>query len=367
MEWFIRTHYVNVAKTKISKSKVLRIGITGSYGKTSVKEMLQTILSQKFRVLATPSSYNTPMGIALAVKKLDSTHDIFIAEMGARAKGDIRDLCQIVKPNIGVVTGINSQHLETFGNIENTKNTKYELFENLAHGGVGFFSSDNEHTLEISNRFSNEKHLAGISDSNSLVSATDIVIDGKGTTFMLCIKGEEPVKCRTVLLGKHSISNICLASAVAYKLGMTKEEISQGINRIQSIDHRLELMPNNKNIVIIDDSYNSNADGVKAAMEVLDLFEGRKIILTPGLVELGSQENIANFEMGKLLSKHADMVFVIGKHNAETLINGLIEGGFNRENIRFAKSLKKGNEQLNEILTEGDVVLFENDLPDNYN
>ena len=367
MEWLIRTHYVNFAKTKINKSKVLRIGITGSYGKTSVKEILKTILSQKFRVLATPSSYNTPMGITLAVKKLDSTHDVFIAEIGARAKGDIKELCQIVKPKIGIVTGINSQHFETFGDIEVTKNTKYELFENLIHGGSGFFSSDNEHTLELADRFDKEKYLAGINDSNSLVTARDINIDDKGTTFMLCIKGEDPIPARTVLLGRHSISNICLACAVAYKLGMSKEEIVSGINRIQSVDHRLELVPNNKGIVIIDDSFNSNVDGVKAAMEVLDLFKGRKIVLTPGLVELGSQENMANFEMGKTLAKHADIVMIVGRHNAETLINGLIEGGFNRENIRFAKSLKKGNEDLNAILTEGDVVLFENDLPDNYN
>ena len=102
-------------------------------------------------------------------------------------------------------------------------------------------------------------------------------------------------------------------------------------------------------------------------MEVLDTFEGRKIVLTPGLVELGKMENVANLEFGKTLATHADIVIVIGKHNAEMLINGLIDGGMNRENIKFAKSLNKGNALLNEIMVEGDVVLFENDLPDNYN
>ncbi len=366
-EHLVRTHYIRSAEFKLSTSDIIKIGITGSYAKTTVKEILKTILSQKYRVLATPSSYNTPLGIALTVKNLDSSHDVFIAEMGARSKGDIKDLVKIVKPQYGVLTGINYQHLETFGDIETTMATKYELFESLQDNGVGFFSSDNERALELMKKFGGEKYSAGVGGEDNLVTATDIVTDTKGMSFNLNIKGEESVRCSTTLLGKHSVRNICLAVAVAYKVGLTPEEIAVGVNRIQSIGHRLELMPNNKNIVIIDDSYNASTDGVKAAMEVLDTFSGRKIVLTPGLVELGKEENLQNFEMGKMLAKHADMVVVIGKHNALMLINGLIEGGMDRNNIKFAKSLNKGNEILNEMMKEGDVILFENDLPDNYN
>jgi UDP-N-acetylmuramoyl-tripeptide--D-alanyl-D-alanine ligase len=257
--------------------------------------------------------------------------------------------------------------LETFGSIENTKDTKYELFENLVEGGVGFFSSNNANSLELMERFNGEKYCAGIDGENNLVTATDIKTDTRGMTFTLNFADGKSVKCTTVLLGKHSVKNICLASAVAYKIGLTPKEIATGINRLQSVGHRLELMPNNKKIVIIDDSYNSNVDGIGAAMEVLDTFKGRKIVLTPGLVELGKMENVANREFGKQLASHADLVIVIGHHNAEMLINGLIEGGMNRENIKFAKNLNKGNALLNEIMKEGDVVLFENDLPDNYN
>ncbi len=367
LEWCIRTHYLRVAKQKLQKADVIRIGITGSYGKTSVKEILKTILSQKFRVLATPQSYNTPLGMALTVKNLDSTHDIFIAEMGARSKGDIKELTDLVKPKYGILTGINSQHLETFLTIENTKDTKFELFENLTEGGLGIFSHDNQGAIELYERYDGKKFYAGVDGKNNLVYATGIHTDRNGTQFILNVKGEQPVICSTVLLGKHSISNICLASAMAYKLGMTPDEIALGINRIQSVGHRLELRPNNKNIVIIDDSYNSNTDGIKAAMEVLDMFDGRKIVVTPGLVELGKEENLANFELGKTLANHADMVIVVGKHNAQMIINGLLENGMDRENIKFAKSLNRGNEVLNDIMKEGDVVLFENDLPDNYN
>ena len=367
IEELIKRRYVKIAMQKIAKTDVIKIAITGSYGKTSVKEILKTLFSQKYRVLATPKSYNTPMGIAIAVKGLDGTHDIFIAEMGARTKGDISSLAKIVKPDYAVITAINNQHLETFGSLENIKNTKYELIESLGEKGVAFFSADSENAMELFDRFDGEKHCAGINGESNLVTASDITVNHTGTKFTLNFKGGESVGCDTVLLGRHNVTNICIAAAVAYKIGLTPEEIAQGVNRLVTVEHRLELVPNNRNIIIIDDSYNSNVDGVKAAMEVLDTFKGRKIVLTPGLVELGKDENVVNYEVGKLIASHADIVFVIGKHNAEMLINGLTEKGFNKENILFAKSLNKGNQMLNEILTEGDVVLFENDLPDNYN
>ncbi len=366
-EYLIKRYYVNIAVNKLRRANVIKIGVTGSFGKTSVKEILKTILSQKYRVLATPESYNTPLGIALTVKQLDSTHDVFIAEMGARSKGDIKELANMVKPKYGALTGVNNQHLESFGDIENIKNTKYELFENLDKDGVAFFAVDNENSRELSERFTGEKYCTGLNSEDNFVTATDIKTNAKGVTFSLNINGEKPVKCYTTLLGKHSVRNICLASAIAYKIGLTPKEIAQGVNRIQSIGHRLELLPNNKNIVVIDDSYNSSVDGFMAAMGVLDDFNGRKIVVTPGLVELGKDESLANFEMGKVLASHADMVVIVGKHNAVMLINGLVEGGMDRENIKFAKSLNKGNELLNGIMQEGDVVMFENDLPDNYN
>lgn len=366
-EYIIRVRYYVRACKKLNSSKIIKIGITGSFAKTSVKEILKTILSQRYRVLSTPASYNTPMGICKTVKKLDSTHDIFIAEMGARAVGDIRELAMMVKPQYGIITGVNNQHLETFGTLEHTKNTKYELVENLAENGFGFFSSDNDLSVELYNKFDGNKYLVGVNGENNYIKAENIEVNTQGTSFDLVFEGGKRVKCSTVLLGHHSITNICLASSVAYKIGMSEEEIAEGINRIQSINHRLELVKNNKNIVLIDDSYNSNEDGINAAMEVFDLFKGRKIVLTPGMVELGKSENSANYEFGKLLSNHADKVIVIGKHNATMLINGLLDGGMKKDDIIFAKTLSKGNDELNSIMKEGDVVLFENDLPDNYN
>ena len=355
--------YIERTKKILDSSDILKIGITGSYGKTSVKNILNTLLSVKFRVLATPKSYNTPLGVSLTAKQLDATHDVFIAEMGARYKGDISDLASLVKPKMAILTGVNNQHLETMGSEEDIKNTKFELFENL--NGLGFFSSDNEGSMELYEKFSGEKYSAGI--NGDFVKASDIVITDKGSTFNLEIKGEKPVSCNTSLLGRHNIGNICLAAAVAYKAGLSVEEIAEGINRLKCVSHRLELLKNNKKITIIDDSYNANPDGVLSALEVISCFNGRKIIITPGLVELGKDENVENYKMGKLLAKYADVVIIIGKHNAEMLIKGLYEGGKTADDIIFAKNLLKGNEKLNAIVREGDVVLFENDLPDTYN
>lgn len=365
-ERFIRKNLIKKAKDKLSKSSVLKIAITGSYGKTSVKEILKTLLSQKYRVLATPESYNTPLGISIATKNLDETHDVFIVEMGARRKGDIKELVEIVKPTYALVTGINNQHLETFGTEENIKNTKYELLEGLDSNGVAFFTSDSEGALELAERFGGEKFISGLNGDNLYVSAKNAKLMPDGMSFDLVVNGKStPVY--TTLLGEHNVSNICLAVSVALKLGLSTEEIILGINRLTSVWHRLEVIANNKDITIIDDSYNSNVNGFKSAMKVLDGYEGRKIVLTPGLVELGKAENVVNYELGKLLANHADIVIVIGKHNAEMLISGLKDGGMNVDNIVFAKNLNKGNAYLNTIIRPKDVVLFENDLPDNYN
>lgn len=365
-ERFNRKRLIKKATEKLDKSKVLKIGITGSYGKTSVKEILKTILSQKYRVLATPESYNTPLGISLATRNLDETHDIFIVEMGARRKGDIKELVDMVKPNVAILTGVNNQHLETFGTEEVIKATKYELFEGLNEKGRAFFSSDSVGSIELYEKFNGEKYLSGLNGENTFVTATDIKLLENNLTFNLVVDGKT-FNMSTTLLGKHNISNICLAVSVALKLGMTMEEIMVGVSRLSSVWHRLSLVVNNKDITIIDDSYNSNEDGFKAAMEVLDLYEGRKIVLTPGLIELGKKENVVNFSLGKLLARHANIVIVIGKHNAEMLIDGLKDGGMAVENIHFAKNLNKANEYLNSIIKPKDIVLFENDLPDNYN
>ena len=355
--------YIERTKKVLSDTNIIKIGITGSYGKTSVKEILKAILSVKYRVLCTPKSYNTPLGISLSVKELDGTYDIYIAEMGARNEGDIKELSKIVNPDIALLTGISEQHLETFRTVENLKNTKFELFENLKDGGKAFFSIESESALELANRFKGEKYLSGTEGAFSY--ATDVRTSTTGVKFTLNLDGEK-IDCETSLLGRHTVYNIALASAVAKKLGLTNEEISLGISRLHSVEHRLQLMPGGKGITIIDDSYNANSAGVIAALLTLDDFTGRKIIVTPGLIELGKDQAKVNYEFGKEIAKHCDLLIISAKHNAEMLIHGFTDGGKSTEDIIFQKNLVLAKQELSKIVKEGDVVLFENDLPDIY-
>ena len=357
--------YVNKCKEKLKASNnLIKIGITGSYGKTTVKEILRVILSEKYKVLATPQSYNTPLGITKTVKRLTGEEEVFIAEMGARRVGDIKKLTEIVNPDIAIITGVVCQHLETFNKIENIKKTKYEIIENMEQGKA-VFSCDNVYTLEMYKTCKIPSVLAGVNvKKKPSVYATDIVTSENGTTFNLHI-GETVVECVTSLLGKHNVSNICLASAVADILGLSAGEISSAISRLTPIKHRLELIKSN-GLTILDDSYNANPEGIKCALEVLKEFKGNKYVVTPGIVELGFMENEKNLEFGKLLSKVASGVILVGRARTLKIREGLLLNNYPTDKIYMVKDLEEAKAKVSELASIGDVVLFENDLPDKY-
>ena len=357
--------YVKKCTLNLKERKdLIKIGITGSYGKTSVKEILKVILSEKYKVSATPLSYNTPLGISKTVNRFDGTEEVFIAEMGARRVGDIKKLTEIVLPNVAVITGVVEQHLETFNKIENIKKTKYEIIENMVDGKA-VFSCDNQATREMFRKCKKPCVLAGLNvKSKPHVYASDIITSENGTSFTLHV-GENLCECTTMLLGKHNVSNICLAVAVADMLGLTISEMSSAISRLEPIKHRLELIKSN-GLYILDDSYNANPEGIKCALDVLKTFKGNKYVVTPGIVELGFMENEKNFEFGKLLSKIANGVILVGRARALKIREGLLSNGYKPEHIYMVSSLEEAKKKITEIAKEGDAVLFENDLPDKY-
>ena len=367
-ERYNNNRYIRKAtETLAERGDLIKIGITGSYGKTSVKEILLSILSEKYSVLATPHSFNTPMGICKTVKKLKPSHQVFIAEMGARNVGDIRELAEMVKPSYAIITGITGQHIETFGSLENIRKTKYELIENMEKGGFVVFSADSANTYELYKKCPETKVIAGTNKERSPeVYAENVKVTANGTRFTLC-RGDERTECSTSLMGTHNVSNICLAAAMAYGLGMNGAEIAAGINRVKPIKHRLELVPNDKGFTIIDDSYNANVNGTIAAMEVLDCFDGRKIVVTPGLVELGATEEYENYQLGRRLGAHADAVILVGKRRIDKIKDGLISVEFPADNIVCVNDLEAAETALAKIASPGDVIIFENDLPDKYN
>lgn len=367
IERIISGNFVRRAKAKLSaQSDTLVIGITGSYGKTTIKNILGTILSEKFRVCISPSSYNTPLGLSKTIlQNLKSDDEIFIAEMGAKQKYDIEELCNIVSPDIGVITSIGNQHLLTFGSVENIISTKGELAEFITkNNGKLFICTESKGAQKLAENYP-AAVCVSLAGENQL-EIKNISTSKDGSTFVICCHGESiPVK--TILLGEHNILNILLASNVALSLGLTLKEIAAGIEKLVSIPHRLEIIKSSSTYTIIDDSYNSSVEGSKASLNVLSKFDNNKFIITPGIVELGDEQFNANFELGRDMAKVANFVIIDSTINYDAISSGLIFAGFDESKILQAGSLNQAVELLGMYAAPSDVVLFENDLPDNYN
>lgn len=371
IEKSINQGFYNSAQNKIKMREDLTVvGITGSFGKTSTKFIIGTILQEKYNVLNTPESYNTPMGLSKVINNdLNKDHEVFIAEMGAREIGEIKEVAELCQPNIGVITSIGPVHIETFKNIDNIMKTKYELIEELPADGVAIFNYDNIHLKKLADKTFKEKVLYGLEDVQNLdVYADDIVVSELGSTFTLRDKEGNSVSCTTKLLGKHNIYNILAGACIAISMGMTFEEISKGISRIEPIPHRLNIIDSGTGVIVIDDAFNSNPIGTKAALDVVSQFkEGRKIIVTPGMIELGAMEEEANKEFGVNIGKVCDYAILVGEKRTKPIYEGLMEANFNPSNIFIVNNLDDATERLGKITKPKDVVLFENDLPDNYN
>ncbi len=361
MEEVIKKAYINKAKKKLAASNCKKIGITGSFGKTSTKIILYQILREEFDVCATPKSFNTPMGVCKTVlEELKETDDFFIVEMGARRKGDIEFLSRFVGVDFGIITPVGNCHLQTFGSLQNIEDTKYELCENCKDLVV--FNGKSKSTKKLYQRFPHKKYL--VCDYHGFAYAKNIKTRQFGSEFTLVIDKKELV-CRTVLLGKANIDNIVVAATMAYLLGESLFSIKKGIEKLQPIPHRLELISGQK-VKIIDDSYNSNFQGFMQALGVLSAFKGRKIVVSPGIVELGSTQEEENYKIAAEVARVADEFVIMNKTNKTALSNGARNAGMPLKNIHFATTRQEQAKLLKELLQEGDVVLFENDLPDNF-
>lgn len=365
----INDKFYQAASEKISSMNITSVGITGSYGKTSTKFILATLLNEKFKVLNTPESYNTPMGISKVINNdLTDDYEIFVAELGATKIGDIDEVAKLTNPKIGIITSIGPCHLETFKSIDNIMRTKYELIENLPDDGIGIFNYDNEHVKKLADKTFKEKLLYGIDNiEDTDVFASKIKVDNSGSSFSLCIKNLGTIECTTKLLGKHNIHNILAGAAVSSLLGLSLEEIARGISKLVAVDHRLQLIDHGTGVLVIDDAFNSNPDGAKAALEVLDSFKDRrKIIVTPGMIELGPIEEEENFKFGENIASVCDIAILVGRKRTLPIYQGIKKHNFNENNLYVVSSLIEATELLKKLTRINDLVLFENDLPDTY-
>ena len=378
LERTINGTYLLSAKKRIKTFQPKVIGITGSYGKTSTKYILHQILSEKFNTLMTPDSYNTPMGICKVIRgELTAEHEIFIVEMGAYKRGDIRELCNLASPQIGILTAVGPQHLERFKSIENIAKTKYELIESLPSGGLAIFNCDNEICAGLADkrekdgnpvrRYATEPFPVASASEHVELTATNIQHTDTGLTFTIHTS-VGTAEIRTPLLGRHNVSNILAATAVSIECGMTLEEIRVAIANVVPVPHRLQLTASEGSVTIIDDSFNSNPVGAKAALEVLtEIQGGKKVLVTPGMVELGEREYEENKRLGEHAADVCDLVILVGPKRTTPILDGLKAVQYPNQQIIVALNLEEVKQHLATQVQAGDVVLFENDLPDTYN
>ncbi len=368
VEKAVQNWYINDAKRILSECPTLhKVGITGSYGKTSMKFYLDELLNSQYNTLKTPESFNTPMGVTITIRRdLKPTHEYFICEMGARRVHEIKELCGIADPHDGIITSVGPQHLETFGSIDNVLNTKFELADHVkAKGGKIYLNGDNELILKKAPEYPNAV-LYGLNEGNHY-RATDISVSDRGTEFTVTAPDGETQRFSMKLLGEHNVQNVLGAIAYAHGTGISLDKLTLPVKRIAAVPHRLQLLDKGGNMTFIDDAYNSNPSGCRAALNVLGLFDACRILVTPGMVELGAKQEELNFEFGQEAAKACDHIVLVGKAQTVPIYNGIKDAGYDMDNVFVADSLGEALDHVRAYQTDKKkIVLLENDLPDNY-
>ena len=374
VESTIRWRYEQSARSILGENKNLKkIGITGSYGKTTTKVIISHLLKSKYKTLATPQSYNTFLGIIRVIREeLKPFHEIFVVEMGAYVPGEIKKICELVHPDISVITEVGPQHLERFGTIDNIANAKYEIVQGLPRNGTLIIYADNPNCATLADRAKKEGYNVlryGIASDNSILDAcaSEIEYYKNGTSFRLHVKGSTSRKVEIPLLSYHNVLNVLASTLVALQFEISLEEIVRSYSSIPLIPHRLQLIKTENGITIIDDSYNSNIVGVHNGLDLLEkiALEG-KIIVTPGIIELGEVEYAENYRFGEHIARVCSHVILVGLKQTRPIQEGLQSCGFPRERMIVVPDLNGATLELAKITSPGDIVLFSNDLPDNY-
>ena len=362
----IDRYYIRDAARILREMPDLKIiGVTGSYGKTSVKYFLSTLLSVQYNVLHTPGNYNTTLGVVRTIREqLRPYHEIFVCEMGAREVGDIKEICDLVHPGYGVITSIGPQHLQSFHTIDNIIATKFELADAVPADGRVFLNYDNEY---IRARRTDKRVVSyGTRGEDVAFRAYDIAVSPSGSSFKMRDEKGEEYEFHTRLVGSHNVQNIAGAVAVAHTLGIPMEKLRYPVKQLESVPHRLQLIRQGDRI-LLDDAYNSNKSGFKAALDTLAMFRELRILVTPGMVELGDKQYDENREVGVYAADKCDYAVLVGREQTRPIQDGLKEAGFAGGHMIVVNTIQEAFQMVNAIPDERQkIVLIENDLPDNY-
>lgn len=348
------------------------VAITGSYGKTSTKGVVAELLGQRLRVLATPGSYNTPNGIAITVNNLlRDDHDVLVLEMGMRYPGDIKELCEIVRPTVAVVTSVGVAHLETMGSIEAIAEEKGSLLREMTPGGTAVLNGDDPRVATMHGAEGRALRVSLDPDSAADFVATDVRYGPSGMTMTVREAATgETATLTTALLGAHNALNVLLGVAVGRSLGLRLRALAAAATRLRPVEHRLALRQEN-GITILDDAFNANPVGAASALDVLGQMAdggttGRRVVVTPGMVELGERQVEENRAFGRKMDGNVDLAILVGPKQTAPIRAGLADVGFPDDRILVVKSLFEARDHLATWQRAGDVILYENDLPDQY-
>ncbi len=359
IEYFINQK----TKRKLKAHQAIKIGIAGSFGKTTMREILRTILSEGMKAAAPPHNYNTPIGISRFVETLKGDEDVLIFEMGEYYPGDIRKLCRLVAPDIGVITGVNEAHLKKSGALERTAAMIYEIADYLGSRPL-YINGESDLAKRNARPGDIIYNRNGVGEWRVFQPLTDL----SGTSFVMEKKEERTkMKMKSQLLGLHQIGPIAAAAEIALKLGLSPQKIEVGVEKTEPFDHRLKPKTDSSGVIILDDSYNGNPDGVAAVIDFLSSLTGhRRLYITPGLIEMGHRTEEVHLEIGRKLAKSGIEKVVLIKNSVTPFVEkGLKEGSYNGQIIWFDDALSAFS-ALPLLTAKGDVVLLQNDWPDQY-
>ena len=365
-EALVKHYYIHKARQALdAHPRLIKIGITGSYGKTSSKNILNEILSERYYVLSTPASFNTPMGLTITIsEQLKAIHQVFIAEMGADKVGEINFLSKFIRPHYAIVTAIGPQHLNTFKTLENIQREKMRLIENLPVNGVGVINYDYA-TIRDYRIKNNCKIVTYALDHEADFKAINIQYSQEGSTFdVVCLEGTYAFETR--LLGKHNIGNILAGIALGRQLGLDWANLQKAVMGVNYVEHRLQLKKIN-GFNYIDNAFNSNPEGAKMSLEVMKMMPNHRYIITPGMIDLGHEQDAYNKAFGRQMLTCVDTVILVGKKQTQAIYEGLVEVGFDLKEVLIVDTVKEAFAYIETNASRDDMILLENDLPDAFN
>ncbi len=372
VERSIARRFLSEAERRMHGYRGRVLGITGSYGKTTTKFITARLLESRYRVLKTPDGVNTTMGITRVIREdLRQDHEVFVVEVAAYGPGEIREVCEILRPRLGILTSVGVQHLERFGTQARIAEAKYELLAGLPSGGTAVVNADDPVCLTLAQRArSDGKRVVlygtGEAGGGLAVRGTDVKVGSRGTRFRVVTAGGEAETFETRLLGRWNLSNILGAMAAAVECGVPLGEMREAVAGLTPAPKRLEVREEGGIIKILDVA-NANPQGAQMALEVLSRFEGgSRILITPGLVELGPIEAEENRRLGQAAASVCDYVVLVGPQQTRPIRGGLAERGFPEERILTARHADEVADCLAGIVRPGDILLYENRLPDTY-